>query len=85
MQSARVVELKAPPPLGALDLELLDLVLGTLSLGTLQLWTSDGPALEALEPRSPCSDQALWLRALGLQGLNLWTLGPLDLGALALR
>ena len=60
------------------------LCMGTLSLGTLQVWTLDGPELAALEPQSPCSVQALWLRALGLEALTLWTLGPLDLAALGL-
>ena len=58
--------------------------MGSLSLGTLQVWTLDGPELAALEPRSPRSVQALWLRALGLEALTLWTLGPLDLAALGL-
>ena len=56
----------------------------SLSLGTLQVWTLDGPELAALKPQSPCSVQALWLRALGLEALTLWTLGPLDLAALGL-
>ena len=59
--------------------------MGSLSLGTLQVWTLDGPELAALEPRSPCSVQALWLRALRLEALNRWTLGPLILAALGLR
>ena len=58
--------------------------MGSLSLGTLQVWTLDGPELAALKPQSPCSVQALWLRALGLEALTLWTLGPLDLAALGL-
>ena len=58
--------------------------MGSLSLGTLQVWTLDGPELAALEPRSPCSVQALWLGALGLEAPNLRALGPLDLAALGL-
>ena len=55
--------------------------MGTLSLGTLQVWTLDAPEVAALKPQSPCSVQALWLRALGLEALTLWTLGPWDLAA----
>ena len=71
-------------PLKLLTLEPWSLCMGSLSLGTLQVWTLDGPELAALKPQSPCSVQALWLRALGLEALTLWTLGPLDLAALGL-
>ena len=60
--------------------------MGTLSLGTSQRWTLDALELAAcVGPRSPCGGQALWLRALRLEALNRWTLGPLILAALGLR